>query len=42
MDILDKLSRIQEELGLCESGIRNISNLAKDYKEAEIYFHIDL
>lgn len=29
-------------LGLCESGIQNIKDLAKGYKEAEIYFHMDL
>jgi hypothetical protein len=42
MDILQKLDRIQEELGLCESGIRNITSLTKKYKKAEIYFHVDL
>ena len=39
MDILD---RIGEALSLDESGLRNISDLTKDYKEAELYFHIDL
>lgn len=43
MDILKKLSMHEkEEFGLCESGVRNITNLAKDYNTAEIYFHKDL
>lgn len=31
-----------KEFSLLESGIRNIKELAKKYKEAELYFHIDL
>ena len=43
MDLIDRLN-IYEEVnkGLCESGIRNITDLAKEYKQAEIYFHKDL
>ena len=39
MSILD---RIDDALRLDESGLRNIKDLTKDFKEAEIYFHIDL
>ena len=38
MSFLDKL----ESLRLDEAGLRNIKDLTKDYKEAEIYFHMDL
>jgi hypothetical protein len=41
MNILEKINFIEDTL-LNESGIRNITNLAKQYKTAEIYFHIDL
>ncbi len=39
MNILD---RIDHALKLDESGLRNIKDLTKEFKEAEIYFHIDL
>lgn len=39
MNILEKLGRIE---CLCESGIRNIRSLRKDFDEAEVYFHMDL
>lgn len=39
MNLVDK---IEEVLRLDESGLRNIKDLTKDYKEAEVYFHIDL
>jgi hypothetical protein len=39
MSILD---RIDDALRLDESGLRNIKDLTKDFKEAEVYFHIDL
>lgn len=42
MNITKKLSLYEEEFGLYESGIRNITSLGKEYKEAEIYFHKDL
>lgn len=37
-----KLKNILKESRLQESGLRNITQLAKDFKEAEIYFHMDL
>jgi hypothetical protein len=37
MSILTKIDKI-----INESGIRNIKELTKKYKEAEIYFHVDL
>lgn len=43
MNILEKLELYEKEVfGLYESGLRRIVDLAKEYKEAEIYFHIDL
>ena len=43
MSILDKLNMIEEEYQcLYESGIRNMTVLAKQYKTAEIYYHMDL
>ena len=43
MDLMRKLNLYEEVAkDLCESGIRNITNLAKEYKTAEIYFHKDL
>lgn len=39
---MEKIDRIQEELGLYESGIRNIRRLGKEYDKAIIYFHKDL
>lgn len=45
MDILEKLNNYLEfssQKMIVESGIRNIGMLAKTYKEAEIYFHLDL
>jgi hypothetical protein len=43
MDILDKIDMITEQENVVnESGIRNITDLSKDYKTAEIYFHKDL
>lgn len=37
MNIIDKIDAI-----LNESGIKNMRKIAKQYKEAEIYFHMDL
>lgn len=43
MNILDRLDMINEqEKVVNEAGIRNMKTLAKEYKKAEIYFHIDL
>jgi hypothetical protein len=43
MNILDRLNDIEQvEDRLNESGLRNITKLAKEYKKAEIYFHKDL
>ena len=42
MKLLEKLNLYEEEFGLYESGIRNITSLSKEYNEAEIYFHKDL
>jgi hypothetical protein len=43
MNIIDRINLYEEvSHGLCESGIRNITNLAKTHKQAEIYFHKDL
>lgn len=43
MDLLDRLEMIQEESdNLNESGIRNMSAISKEYKTAEIYYHMDL
>lgn len=43
MDILEKIGSFEKEVKvLVETGIRNIKDLSKDYKEAEIYFHKDL
>jgi len=42
MNLLETLSLYEEEIILNESGIRNITSLGKEYKEAEIYFHKDL
>ena len=43
MTILNKIDLIiEQDKIVSESGIRNISNLAKEYKTAEIYFHKDL
>jgi hypothetical protein len=41
MNILEKINFFEKTL-LNESGIRNIVDLSKEYKTAEIYFHIDL
>jgi hypothetical protein len=41
MDMI-KLSTILREVRLKESGIRDINKLAKEFKEAVIYFHMDL
>jgi len=41
MNILEKIEFIEDTL-LNESGIRNITDLSKQYKTAEIYFHKDL
>jgi hypothetical protein len=41
--VIDKIERYEKaNKKLNESGIRNMSNLSKEYKEAEIYFHKDL
>lgn len=37
-----KLKNLLTEVRIQESGLRNINALAKEYKEAEIYFHMDL
>lgn len=37
-----KLKNILKELHLVESGIRDINRLAKENKEADLYFHMDL
>jgi hypothetical protein len=45
VNILEKIdSVLSKEVPqvLNESGIRNIRELAKDHREAEIYFHQDL
>lgn len=43
MSILDKITLFEQELKqISESGIKNMRALAKEFKEAEIYFHIDL
>jgi len=42
MNITSKINRFEEELGLCESGLRNMKEFAKNFKEAEIIFHKDL
>lgn len=36
------INKIEDALRLDESGLRNIRDLVKGYKEAEVYFHIDL
>lgn len=43
MNLIDRINMISEQEDIVnESGIRNITDLSKKYKEAEIYFHIDL
>ena len=43
MNLIERINLYEEvSHGLCESGIRNITNLAKTHKQAEIYFHKDL
>jgi len=43
MDILEKIELFEKvNKRLDETGIRNIKDLGKEYKEAEIYFHKDL
>ena len=43
MHILEKLNKFEEvQSVLMESGIRRITDLAKQYNKAEIYFHKDL
>jgi len=43
MNLIDRIDMISEqEQIVSESGIRNITDLAKEYKTAEIYFHKDL
>lgn len=43
MTILSRIDLITEQDRIVnESGIRNISSLGKEYKQAEIYFHKDL
>lgn len=37
-----KLTQLIRELKLQESGLRNITQIVKGYREAEIYFHMDL
>lgn len=42
MNILDKIDRLEQEMALVESGIRNIKALSKEFQKAKIYFHKDL
>jgi hypothetical protein len=42
MNILERINFFEEGMGLCESGIRNMTKFAKNFKEAEIIFHMDL
>jgi len=42
MNILNNIDMLQDELLVSESGIRGISKLVKQFKEAEIYYHKDL
>ena len=43
MNLIERINLYEEvSHGLCESGLRNITSLAKEYKQAEIYFHKDL
>lgn len=43
MNILDKLEQFEEVNALLmESGIRNMTKFAKQFKEAEVIFHQDL
>ena len=42
MNILNKLNKINSEIQLSESGIRNIKKLRNQFNKAEIYFHMDL
>jgi hypothetical protein len=45
MNTIQKIDQYLKEVTsqvIVESGIRNIRELAKTHKEAEIYFHIDL
>ena len=37
-----KLTDILKELHIVESGIRDINRLARENKEADLYFHQDL
>jgi len=41
MSLIEKLQLLDDEFVLNESGIRNINALSKEYKTAEIYFHMD-
>ena len=42
MDILDKIDNIESDFTLMESGIRNMREIAKNFKTAKIFFHKDL
>lgn len=43
MDIFKHLEWLREaQEVLCESGIFNMRSLADKFKEAEIYYHMDL
>jgi len=42
MDILDKITNIEQEAILQESGVQNMKALAKQYKKAKRFFHKDL
>lgn len=43
MDILERIGNLSDfSKRLDETGIRNIRDLSRDYKKAEIYFHKDL
>jgi len=41
MTVLNRLEYLVNEIGLCESGIRNIRKWAKRFNKAEGYFHQD-
>jgi len=42
MDIINKIKQYEMEVNrIDETGLRNMRDLGKEYKEAEIYFHID-
>jgi len=42
MNIIERITRLQKAQHLIESGVRNMTKLAKQYDKAKIYFHKDL